>query len=303
MLCMRNRATAEGYNHSREPKNSGIDQQLTADSANIVATVCVQAYVNYTLISTPHSIPDASQLLNLPLPTHELWVQATQIHHLLGQTQAAAQEQKHRKATAGSYELDQCYSTSSNSAESSKQLKVESEHLPQQARTVMLTDYTREMSLRTSSASSKRPKAISKRSVSARGVQRYHSYFNRSCLPSAIEEYKRTRPSSLVNLTANRNWEQIRRQLKQSLIFPLANRSCNRSHSTPQQRSLKLNNVAESYCRNWTHHPLLIAEQLTNICSQRNNRSLTQLKLTQLTSESSSLIQNTVVPTNPNDDA
>ncbi|KZV28685.1 hypothetical protein F511_12211 [Dorcoceras hygrometricum] len=38
MLCMRNRATTEGYNHSREPKNSGIDQQLTTDSARIVAT-------------------------------------------------------------------------------------------------------------------------------------------------------------------------------------------------------------------------------------------------------------------------
>ncbi|KZV42309.1 histone-lysine N-methyltransferase ASHR2-like [Dorcoceras hygrometricum] len=29
-----------------------------------------------------------------------------------------------------------------------------------------------------------------KRSVSARGVQRYHSHFNRSCLPSAIKEDK-----------------------------------------------------------------------------------------------------------------
>ncbi|KZV26321.1 carboxylesterase 1-like [Dorcoceras hygrometricum] len=55
------------------PKNSGIDQQLTTDSARIVATVCVQAYGNYPLISTPPPLPDAAQLLNLPLPTHELW--------------------------------------------------------------------------------------------------------------------------------------------------------------------------------------------------------------------------------------
>ncbi|KZT75905.1 histone-lysine N-methyltransferase SUVR5 [Dorcoceras hygrometricum] len=59
------------------------------------------------------------------------------------------------------------------------------------------------------------------------------------------------------------------------------------------------NDVAEKYCRNWTRHPLLTAEQLNNICSQRNNRSLTQLKLTKLTTEPSSLIQNAVVPTNP----
>ncbi|KZV42732.1 hypothetical protein F511_10440 [Dorcoceras hygrometricum] len=62
------------------------------------------------------------------------------------------------------------------------------------------------------------------------------------------------------------------------------------------------NDVAESYYRNWTRHPLLTAEQLTNICSQRNNISLTQLTLTQLTVESSSPIQNAIVPTNPNDD-
>ncbi|KZV54620.1 protein IQ-DOMAIN 1-like [Dorcoceras hygrometricum] len=55
---------------------------------------------------------------------------------------------------------------------------------------LILTDYTREMSLHTSPASSKRPKEISKRSVSARGVQRYHSHSRRSCLPSAIEEDK-----------------------------------------------------------------------------------------------------------------
>ncbi|KZV37663.1 zinc finger CCCH domain-containing protein 38 [Dorcoceras hygrometricum] len=66
--------------------------------------------------------------------------------------------------------------------------------------------------------------------------------------------------------------------------------------------STNSNDVAENYCRNWTRNPLLTAEKLTNICSQRNNRSLTQLKLTQLTAESSSLIQNAVVPTNPNDD-
>ncbi|KZV47426.1 guanylate-binding protein 7-like [Dorcoceras hygrometricum] len=150
-------------------------------------------------------------------------------------------------------------------------------------------DYTREMSSHTSPASRKRLKTISKRSISARGVQRYHSYFNRSCLSSAIEEDK--------------NWEHLHRQLKLSqLIFPLANRSCNRSHSNPKQISTNSNDVAENYCRSWTRHPLLTTEQLTNICCQRNNRSLTQLTLTQLTAESSSLIQNAVVPTNPNDD-
>ncbi|KZV22818.1 Cysteine protein [Dorcoceras hygrometricum] len=113
----------------------------------------------------------------------------------------------------------------------------------------------------------------------------------------------RTRPSSLLNLTADRNWGQIHRQLKLSqLKFPLANRSCNRPHPKPKQISTNSNDVAENYCHNWTRHPLLTTEQLTNICSQRNIRSLTQLKLTQLTAESSSLTQNAVVPTNPNDD-
>ncbi|KZV17013.1 hypothetical protein F511_27877 [Dorcoceras hygrometricum] len=71
------------------------------------------------------------------LPTHLYTtpytrVRATQIHHLLSQTQATTQEPKHKKATAGSYELDQRYSTPSNSTDSSKQHKAESEHLPQQ---------------------------------------------------------------------------------------------------------------------------------------------------------------------------
>ncbi|KZV21128.1 hypothetical protein F511_13194 [Dorcoceras hygrometricum] len=100
MLCMRNMAIAEGYNHSREPKNSGIDQQLETDSAKIVATGPSNA-------DPPPAKP----------------------------TQATAQGPKHRKATAGSYKLNQLYSTSYNSAESSKQHKVESEHLPQKART------------------------------------------------------------------------------------------------------------------------------------------------------------------------
>ncbi|KZV58507.1 TMV resistance protein N-like [Dorcoceras hygrometricum] len=55
-------------------------------------------------------------------------------------------------------------------------------------------------------------------------------------------------------------------------------RSRNRSHSMPKQISTKSNDVAESYYHNWTRHPLLTAEQLNNICSQRNIRSLTQLK-------------------------
>ncbi|KZV23017.1 BTB/POZ domain-containing protein [Dorcoceras hygrometricum] len=38
-------------------------------------------------------------------------------------TEATTQGPKHRKATAGSYKLDQRYSTPSNSTESSKQLK------------------------------------------------------------------------------------------------------------------------------------------------------------------------------------
>ncbi|KZV37601.1 protease Do-like 5, chloroplastic [Dorcoceras hygrometricum] len=74
-------------------------------------------------------------------------------------------------------------------------------------------------------------------------------------------------------------------------------RSCNRSHPKPKQNSTNSNDVAENYCRYWTRYPLLTAEQLTNIGSQRN-----QLKLTQLTAEYSSLIQNAAVPTNPNDD-
>ncbi|KZV40254.1 hypothetical protein F511_19390 [Dorcoceras hygrometricum] len=149
-------------------------------------------------------------------------------------TQATTQGPKHIKTQQLGYELNQRYSTPSNSAESSKQHKTGSEHLPQQSRTVMLTDYTREMSSRTSPTSSKRPKAISKRSVSARGVQRYHSYFNRSCLSSVIEEDKV--------------------------------RSCNRSLSKPKQISTNSNDVAENYCRNWTRHSLITAEQLTNIC-------------------------------------
>ncbi|KZV19592.1 hypothetical protein F511_44863 [Dorcoceras hygrometricum] len=74
-------------------------------------------------------------------------------------------------------------------------------------------------------------------------------------------------------------------------------RSCNISHPKPKQNSTNSNDIAENYCRYWTRYPLLTAEQLTNIGSQRN-----QLKLTQLTAESSLLIQNAAIPTNPNND-
>ncbi|KZV49519.1 hypothetical protein F511_12825 [Dorcoceras hygrometricum] len=78
-----------------------------------------------------------------------------------------------QKTAAGSYELHQRYPTS----------------LTQQKALNKLKDYTREMSSHTSPASRKRQKAIYKRSASARGVQRYNSYFNRS-LPPEIEEDK-----------------------------------------------------------------------------------------------------------------
>ncbi|KZV19995.1 hypothetical protein F511_26306 [Dorcoceras hygrometricum] len=189
MLCMRNRATTEGYNHSREPKNSGIDQQLTTDSAKIVATMCVQAYGNHPLISTPHPIPDAPQLLNLPLPTHELWVQATQIHHLLSHTSNYSRTEE-QKSNSWEHELNQHYPTPSNATESSKQHKTGSEHLPQQARTEPDAYASRlhkgDVFAHVTSFK-QTSETLSKRSVSARGVQRYHSHFNRSCLPSAIE--------------------------------------------------------------------------------------------------------------------
>ncbi|KZV16511.1 hypothetical protein F511_26787 [Dorcoceras hygrometricum] len=108
-------------------------------------------------------------------------------------TQATTQRPKHRKATAGSYELNQRYPTPSNSVKSSKQLKTGSEHLPQQARTEP-DAYANRLNkgdvFAHLTSFKQTSKVISKRSVSARGVQRYHSYFNRSCLPSAIEEDK-----------------------------------------------------------------------------------------------------------------
>ncbi|KZV39890.1 hypothetical protein F511_04530 [Dorcoceras hygrometricum] len=56
--------------------------------------------------------------------------------------------------------------------------------------TLMLTDYRREMSSRSTFSSSRVSKKDTKRSVLARGVQRYHSYFSRSYIPSAIGEDK-----------------------------------------------------------------------------------------------------------------
>ncbi|KZV50578.1 hypothetical protein F511_25300 [Dorcoceras hygrometricum] len=197
-------------------------------------------------------------------------------------TQATAQGPKHRKATVGSYELNQRYPIPSNSTESSKQHKAGSEHLSQQARTEP-DAYANRLHKGRCLRTPHQLQANVRKLYPNEASQQEES--NDTTLTSIGVVYHwqlkkiRTRPSSLLNLTADRNWEQIHRQLKLSqLIFPIANRSCNRSHSTPQQRSLKLNDVAESYCRNWTRHPLLTAKQLTNICSQRNNRSLTLLK-------------------------
>ncbi|KZV35512.1 hypothetical protein F511_34459 [Dorcoceras hygrometricum] len=55
---------------------------------------------------------------------------------------------------------------------------------------LMLTDYTREMSLRSSSSSSTAYEKGMRRNVLARGVQRYHSRSRRIYLPTAIEMKK-----------------------------------------------------------------------------------------------------------------
>ncbi|KZV15647.1 hypothetical protein F511_38203 [Dorcoceras hygrometricum] len=78
-------------------------------------------------------------------------------------------------------------------------------------------------------------KSSTKRSVLARGVQRYHSYFNRSCLPSAIGEAK-IPPSTQGT----------------KLIFPLGSDSLNRYGLTPQQISTKSKDVVQVHYRNWT---------------------------------------------------
>ncbi|KZV43166.1 hypothetical protein F511_41044 [Dorcoceras hygrometricum] len=56
--------------------------------------------------------------------------------------------------------------------------------------TLMLTDYIREMSSRTSPSLTQASKSGTKRSVLARGVQRYHSRLSRNCLPPEIGEDK-----------------------------------------------------------------------------------------------------------------
>ncbi|KZV48145.1 beta-glucosidase 40-like [Dorcoceras hygrometricum] len=56
--------------------------------------------------------------------------------------------------------------------------------------TLMLTDYRTEMSSRTSPSLTQASTTCTKRSVFERGVQHYHSYFNRRCLPPAIGEDK-----------------------------------------------------------------------------------------------------------------
>ncbi|KZV34270.1 hypothetical protein F511_38109 [Dorcoceras hygrometricum] len=56
--------------------------------------------------------------------------------------------------------------------------------------TLMLTDYRRDMSSRTSPSLTQASKSSTRRSVLARGVQRYHFGFSRICLPPAIGEDK-----------------------------------------------------------------------------------------------------------------
>ncbi|KZV13861.1 hypothetical protein F511_44925 [Dorcoceras hygrometricum] len=89
----------------------------------------------------------------------------------------------------------------------------------------MLTDYRREMSSHTSLASRKRSKAISKRSVLVRGVQHYHSYFNRRCLPSAIEEYKVEKDFKLVHQLGKVE-EKFKRRIEYSLSEVVEAQNC-----------------------------------------------------------------------------
>ncbi|KZV16727.1 hypothetical protein F511_25873 [Dorcoceras hygrometricum] len=79
------------------------------------------------------------------------------------------------------------------------------------------------MSSRTSPASIKRPKAISKRIVSAIGVQRYHSYFNWSFLSSAIEEDKtQTTQKQEKKYEVKPQYEELSKQLIMPGIDQLA---------------------------------------------------------------------------------
>ncbi|KZV18733.1 rho GTPase-activating protein 7-like [Dorcoceras hygrometricum] len=103
--------------------------------------------------SSQHTVPDAQHDATCCCPTHEMWELPTPL----------------------------IVANRSQQGDEVRELPAQPQQHP---------DYTREMSSRTSPASSKRSKVISKRRISARGVQRYQSYFNRSCIPSAIGEDK-----------------------------------------------------------------------------------------------------------------
>ncbi|KZV56613.1 hypothetical protein F511_13844 [Dorcoceras hygrometricum] len=77
-----------------------------------------------------------------------------------------------------------------NTAQRPKKRKQQQPGATERNPTLIPTDYTREMSSHTSPSSRKRSKTLPKRSVSARGVQRYHSLPSRSCLLPEIEEDK-----------------------------------------------------------------------------------------------------------------
>ncbi|KZV46116.1 hypothetical protein F511_12643 [Dorcoceras hygrometricum] len=155
------------------------------------------------------------------------------------------QETKHRKATAGSYELDQRYTIPSISTDSSKQTQ----------------------------ASSKRPKAppnevSQQEESSATTLTSIESSYRRQSEKTRFGEQKlgyrdRVQQSgNILNPTDNS---------KNKADIPARSRSRNRSHSTPKQISTKTNDVAKVHYRNWTRHPLLRYESLAQEESETQN--------------------------------
>ncbi|KZV36791.1 protein IQ-DOMAIN 1-like [Dorcoceras hygrometricum] len=201
------KATTESW----EPKdlnNSSIARSDQQKDSQTVATRYTE-HMGATH-SSQYTVPDANNQLHLLLPTHEMWELPTPL---------IAANRPSREMRYGSYPL---------SLRGIRELSARprTQH----------PDYTREMSSHTSPASSKRPKAISKRSVSAIGVQRYHSHSHQNCLSPAIEEDKTK--SSLKSQSCSQLLEQYPPHLIYATVIPTCTTDLATDLALSQNRSL-----------------------------------------------------------------
>ncbi|KZV21622.1 hypothetical protein F511_17647 [Dorcoceras hygrometricum] len=196
MLCVRTRLKPK----HREPKNLKellIDKYgSTEQQYNSGHGVC--EYMRATH-SSQHTAPDAKHSSTRCCPTHEMWMLPTSLIVSNRSQQGDEVRELPAQPLTASWILTHTQRATQRQAKSDAY-----------ANRLHKGDVFAHLSSFTQAS-----KSSTKRSVLARGVQRYHSYFNRSCLSSAIGEDK------ISSKSEDQRLKSVSRSLTKTLSFQL----------------------------------------------------------------------------------